>query len=63
MTTNKMLTPAEVAERMGVTTRSLYTYRQEGTGPTYIQYSLQAIRYPENELNEWMNARTVKAGA
>lgn len=60
---NKMLTPAQAAERMGVTTRSLYTYRQDGTGPTYVQYSPYAIRYPENELNEWIAARTVKAGA
>lgn len=63
MTTNKMLTAAQAAERIGVTTRTLFTYRQEGTGPTYVQYSPQTIRFPENELIEWLNARTVKAGS
>ena len=63
MTTNKMLTPVQAAERIGVTTRTLFTYRKEGTGPTYVQYSPQTIRFPENELNEWIANRTVKAGA
>lgn len=63
MTTNRMLTAAQAAERIGVTTRTLFTYRKEGTGPTYVRYSAKAVKYPENELNEWIAARTVKAGA
>ncbi|WBT08121.1 helix-turn-helix domain-containing protein [Corynebacterium sp. SCR221107] len=62
MTTNRMLTAAQAAERIGVTTRTLFTYRKEGTGPTYVRYSAKTVKYPENELNEWIAARTVKAG-
>lgn len=63
MTTNKMLTAAQAAERVGLTTRTLCTYRKEGTGPSYVRYGTRTIKYPENELNEWIANRTVKAGA
>lgn len=60
---SKMLTTTKTAEILGITTRTLHEWRANGTGPSYVRYSAKTVKYPENELNEWIAARTVKAGA
>ena len=43
------LTPNEVAERLGVTTRTLRKWRARGEGPEFYKY-LHVVRYPADKL-------------
>ena len=58
----RMLTPAEVAERVGVSTATLRSWRWKKAGPAYVKVSAQTVRYPEAELDAWLDSRRV-AGA
>jgi len=52
--------PDEVADFLKVSRRTLATMRQEGSGPRAIRVRGQ-LRYPSDELDEWVNARYEEA--
>lgn len=57
-----MMSSAEVAEYMGVNTDRLAQWRYRGSGPPYVKVSAQRqalVRYPREELREWLAARRV----
>lgn len=60
---DNMLTCAQVAKRLGVTTRTLHNWRADGIGPDYVRLTASAVRYPMAALEAFIEARTVKAGA
>lgn len=61
--TSRLLYPLEVAERLGVTVGALATMRYEKRGPAYVKLSEKHVRYPEDELNEWLESRTQRPEA
>lgn len=56
-----LLTPRQTTERLGVHVDTLKTWRREHKGPPWIQLDGRQIRYDEDELNQWLQERTVRA--
>ena len=59
----KMLKEAEAAEIVGVSVRTLQTWRVEGRGPKYAKLGLRAVRYDKDLLEDWLRKRTVQSTA
>jgi hypothetical protein len=60
--TTRHLTPAELAERIGLSPDTLATWRCRGVGPKFIKYgtSQQArVRYPVAEVEAWEQAQPI----
>ena len=49
-----MLKPKSIAEKIGVTTQTLMSWRKKGTGPKWVKLSRYIIRYPEEDFNSWL---------
>lgn len=49
-----MLKPKSIAEKIGVTTQTLMSWRKKGTGPKWVKLSRYIIRYPEADFNSWL---------
>lgn len=64
---DRLLTPDEVGERLGVANQTLTNWRYKGIGPDWTKVSGQvgkpggAIRYPESRLTAYLAARTRSA--
>jgi hypothetical protein len=54
----KLLTPQEAAEILGVTTSALAQLRFKGTGPVYQKLSPKTIRYTRTAVEEFVAAST-----
>lgn len=51
----KLLTTAEAAKFIGISPRTLETWRSKLTGPTYIKApGSAAVRYRETDLEKWV---------
>lgn len=48
-----VLTPLHVADRLGISVRTLERLRMQGTGPRYTKVGRQ-VRYPEHALVEYL---------
>ncbi|WP_454728534.1 helix-turn-helix transcriptional regulator [Cellulosimicrobium protaetiae] len=58
-----LLTCADTAERLGVSTSTLADWRLKGTGPEFVRLGdgpRAHIRYRLDVLDAWLDARTVK---
>lgn len=57
----RLLSPSEVAERLGVSERTLASWRhgdvRSTSGPRWIPLSAGAIRYAERDLEAWLRRR------
>ena len=53
----RLLKPAEVAARLGITGRSLQQYRSSGPGPQYIYIGPRCVRYDPDDLTAFLKAR------
>ena len=49
-----MLKPKRIAEKIGVTTQTLMSWRKKGTGPKWVKLSRYIIRYQEADFNSWL---------
>lgn len=49
----RLLSPAEVADYLGVSTRQLYRWRNEGRGPSYLKLGRQ-IRYHPDHVRAYL---------
>lgn len=58
MSTDHLLTPAPIAEKLGVTVQALALMRHEGNGPTYVKIG-RRVRYRMSDVEAWLNANTV----
>lgn len=67
--TDRLLTPDEVGERLGVANQTLTNWRHKGIGPDWTKVSGQvgkpggAVRYPESRLAAYLAERTRPAVA
>lgn len=50
------LTTEQAAVYLGISKKTLESYRQEGTGPRYIMVSSKLIRYLIADLDAWMQS-------
>jgi DNA-binding transcriptional MerR regulator len=49
-----LLTPAETAERLGVTTHTLARWRRQGRGPAWRRLSRGTVRYFCASVRRWL---------
>ena len=49
-----MLKPKSIAEKIGVTTQTLMSWRKKGTGAKWVKLSRYIISYPEADFNSWL---------
>jgi excisionase family DNA binding protein len=54
----KHLTPAELAEREGVTLDTIYRWNWLKRGPRFIKFG-RAVRYKLSDVEAWENSRIV----
>lgn len=52
--TTQLLTPREVAARLGVTRRCLQNWRAQGRGPAYLRLTACNIRYRADAIEAWL---------
>ena len=53
-TINKLITPEELAERLCIPIKRLYTWRLNGRGPTYIKVG-HSLRYRAEDVAQWLD--------
>jgi hypothetical protein len=56
MSTQRLLTTGQTAERMGITVQDLAVPRENGKGPDWGRFG-GAIRYDVRDVDEWIKAR------
>jgi predicted DNA-binding transcriptional regulator AlpA len=60
---DRLLTPKEAAEYLGVSTLTLKDWRYHGRGPTFIRLSHKMIRYRVSALIQFVESSpTIKEG-
>ena len=59
--TDRLLTPEEVAGKLGVKKGLLNRWRFLGTGPAYVKVSARTIRYPAAALDAFIRNNTMNA--
>ena len=58
-TTDRLLTPAETAERLRLHVTTLAGQRQRGDGPPYVRLGRKCVRYREADIEAWLESRTI----
>jgi transposase-like protein len=54
-----LLTPAELAQTLGVTKHTLAVWRRTERGPAFIKIAANAIRYRKLDVENWLHAHRV----
>jgi excisionase family DNA binding protein len=49
-----------VAQRLGISERTLERKRCDGTGPRFVKCG-RAVRYRESDIEEWLESQTVRS--
>jgi predicted DNA-binding transcriptional regulator AlpA len=57
-----LLTETQVGRLLGLSTRTLQSWRLRRAGPLFVQAG-RAVRYRRSDLVAWIDANTVKAAA
>lgn len=57
------LLPAEAAQALRVSVKTLTQWRWQGKGPPYLRVAGNLIRYAQSELDEWMTTQAVLPSA
>lgn len=57
---DRMLPPQEVSDLLGVEQRTLYSWRQAGTGPPSVRLG-KYVRYPVSGLQKWIEERELES--
>jgi excisionase family DNA binding protein len=57
-----LLTPNRLADRLGISPRTLQDWRSRKVGPPWIRVG-RVIRYREEDVNEWIEKRTEEGQA
>ena len=58
-----LLTTAEVARMLAVSEYTVRAWRMRGTGPPYVRVAGKAIRYRADQVEAWLEERTVRPEA
>jgi len=53
----RLLTPAEAADVLGLSPRTLETHRQRGKGPPYVRVTARTIRYRSEDVERFIAAQ------
>jgi excisionase family DNA binding protein len=53
----KLLTPAEVADLLGVSERTLEGWRRAGGGPGFLRLSRHTVRYRAEAVQDFLRSR------
>jgi len=53
-----LLTPKQVAERLGLSVNTLIDWRWRRVGPPWTKISSKCVRYIEEELERWVLEQT-----
>ena len=56
---NRLLTPAEAAEYVGLTEETLLRWRMRGQGPAFLKLGRKVVRYSRADIDAWAEARRV----
>lgn len=51
---DSLLTPEQLAHRLGLTPRTLASWRERSTGPAYIRIGGRYPRYRPEDVDEWL---------
>lgn len=59
-----LLTPRQAAEYLGVHINTLQVWRQQGRGPSYVNFGIEGSKrphymYPYSFIKEWVESRTI----
>jgi predicted DNA-binding transcriptional regulator AlpA len=52
--TDRLLTPADAADQVGLTAGALAQLRYVGGGPRFIKLTAKAVRYRQSDLDAWI---------
>ena len=55
----KLLTPADVAELMGVDQQLLADWRSRRVGPPFLKLGHRTVRYNPETVSKWLTSRQV----
>jgi predicted DNA-binding transcriptional regulator AlpA len=53
----RLRTPAETAEQLRVSARTLADWRYRGVGPKHIRISRRTVAYRQGDIDAWLDAR------
>lgn len=59
---DRLLSPPEVCELIGVKPSTLQKMRHRKKGPPYVRLGHRTVRYPESELKRWLEERGAGRG-
>lgn len=59
----KLYTPAEAAEMLGVAPQTLAHWRVRGTSPKYLVLNSRCLRYRLSDIQTWLNERAQESTA
>lgn len=60
--THRLMTIAEVAERLNVPIKTLYNWRHLGRGPRSIRVAGRSVRYRPEDVEAWLASRPALGG-
>lgn len=52
-----LLTEVEAAAYLKLTRRALQAWRYQGRGPRFVKISARAVRYQQQDLEQWVEKR------
>ncbi len=55
---DRLMTPTETAEMIGVTVRCIENWRGRGGGPEYVRISVRCVRYRRGTVLDFLAERT-----
>lgn len=58
--TDRLLTPAEVAVRLGVGQKTLANWRYQRVGPQFVRAGRRLLGYEPDAIDRWIAQQTVK---
>ena len=56
----EFLTDQQLANLLGVTTRTTLRWRRDGGGPPYVRVGLRYVRYRRADVDAWASTRTFR---
>ena len=58
-----LITTREVSERLGVSIRTLETWRKNKVGPAWVEIGPKAVRYELEVVEQYIADKTVRPGS